>query len=322
MITRRDSTPCARASYRSHPRSRAGIITMLGGITTLFAATALAEPESPGGDQPSVPADAAPASELPPQPVAPPPAPATQAMPPPSGAVMRPVQPAPEHCEREEGAVEGVGEFLVGPGLFDVSSLNDRLAANGYQRLSSLATVIGGEGHAVFENGFVAGARGAALISPSRTGPSDMQTQLSGGFGMVDFGYAFVHTQPILLALTAGIGGYGRSLGIGDGKSASFDDVLKNPTRSVSLDQGGVLVGLTLALDGRIPTGEVRRGRRSYVTVGLRIAGLYGPSIGGWSISQGSDATAAPSVGLSGGYAALAIGFGGGSVPASPSKNP
>ena len=220
-------------------------------------------------------------------------------------------------CEPDEDeASEGFGDFIAGPALINLSSLNDHLAANGYDRLSSVMVLLGGEGHGVLPSGFVVGARGAGVFGPSANGPDGMQTHLSGGFGMVDFGFAFVHQPNLLLTLTGGLGGYGMTLGIGDGQSARFDDVLKNPKRSTSMDVAGLLVGLTLGIDGRVPIGKVERGRRGFFTIGLRVAGLWGPPIGGWDLAGGDNATAGPNTGLTGGYAALAIGFGGGSVKA------
>jgi hypothetical protein len=201
---------------------------------------------------------------------------------------------------------------LLGAGAFDLSSLNDRLAAHGYERLSGVMPIIGGEGHAVFSSGFVAGGRGAAILGPSGAGPGTLRTSFGGGFGMADFGFAFVRTQHVLFTLLGGIGGYGWSLGIGDNQSARFDDVLTTPRRSSSIGRGGVLVGLTLGLDGRIPTGPAERGRRGFFTLGVRIAGLYGPPIGSWGLSEGDKATGGPGLGLTGAYAAVAIGFGGG----------
>ena len=121
-------------------------------------------------------------------------------------------------------------------------------------------------------------------------------------------------------ALTGGIGGYGRSLGIGNEQSVPFDGALANPKQSVSMSQGGVLVGLTLGLDGRVPMGAVKRGRRGFFTIGVRVGGLYGPMIGSWGLAEGANATGAPTLGLTGGYAALAIGFGGGTVHAADDK--
>jgi len=256
--------------------------------------------------------------------VAPSPAPSQPPTAPPAGRVEPPVAakgtPArghesplcPEACRREGEPSEGAGAFFIGAGFFDFAALNHRLRANGYEAVDTRMTMLGGEGHAVTPTGFVVGARGGALLSPDGSGPDGLQRTFGGGFGMVDFGFAFVRREALLLTLTSGLGGYGLSLGIGDQQSASFDDVLANPRRSSTLSRGGLLVGLTLGVDGRVPMGPVEQGRRGFFTLGGRIGGLYGPPIGSWGISEGGDATGGPGPGLVGAYAALAIGFGGG----------
>lgn len=222
----------------------------------------------------------------------------------------------PEACRREGEPSEGSGSFFIGAGLFDFSALNHHLRANGYEEVDTRMTMLGGEGHAVTPTGFVVGARGGALLSPDGSGPDGLQRTFGGGFGMLDFGFAFVRREALLLTLTSGLGGYGLSLGIGDQQSASFDDVLANPRRSTTLSRGGLLVGLTVGVDGRVPMGPLEQGRRGFFTLGGRIGGLYGPPIGSWGISEGGDATGGPGPGLVGAYAALAIGFGGGNAGA------
>jgi hypothetical protein len=249
---------------------------------------------------------------------------AADALPPATPAPPSPPAPPPKivfaekpcaPCEREdEEAAEGAGAFFIGAGFFDLSSLNERLRDHGYERISPWATLIGGEGHAVLESGFVAGARGAAIVYQTGDGPNGMRTHLGGGFGMLDFGFALVRRSPILLTLTASIGGYGTSLAIGDEQSARFDDVLADPRRSTSLDRGGLLTGLTLGFDGRVPVGRVERGRRGFFTLGARLGVLYGPALGDWGFSPDAEATAGPHFGLTGAFAGVAIGFGGGSV--------
>jgi hypothetical protein len=285
---------------------------------------------APTADAPPVVSPPAPAGPPPPLPAstnsAPPPAPpadatgkGTNAAAPVAPHAAPPTDEGPD-CEREHDRTEGAGSFLLGPALLNLSSLNDRLQANGYEKLESVATFIGGEGHAIFGNGFVAGARGGAIFGPSGAGPDDMRAHLNGGFGLLDFGYAFVHTERFLFTFTGGIGGYGMDLSIGNGQSVRFDDVLRDPRHSASMSQGGVLVGLTLGIDWRIPTGHMERGRRGFFTMGARIGGLYGPPIGGWGIANGGDATDGPNTGLTGGFAALAIGFGGGGLHAAEAK--
>jgi hypothetical protein len=204
-----------------------------------------------------------------------------------------------------------MGALFVGMGEFNLASLNARLRENGYQALPSLMPLIGGEGHAVFRNGFIFGARGAGIVGPTRSGPGELQTQLGGGFGLLDFGYAFVHSDLFLLSLSAGIGGYGMSLDISNNQSQRFDAVLRNPAQGSTLSHGGVLVAGTFAFDGRIPLGGTERGRRRFVALGLRLGMLAGPPIGGWGLSGGANASHGPALGLNGGFLALAVGFGG-----------
>lgn len=215
--------------------------------------------------------------------------------------------PAPT---RPEDRTEGSGSFLFGLGLFDLSALDERLVAHGYDEISRPLSVIGGEGHAVFESGFVVGGHGAALLAPDGDGPGDVESSLSGGFGMLDLGFALVHTPAWLLTATGGVGGYGLSLELDEHRSVRFDDVLRNPERSASLSRGGVLVGATLGLDGRIPIGAPDRGRQPFCAIGLRVGGMYGPPLGDWSLDDGTRSAGGPDLGLLGGYVALAIGFG------------
>jgi hypothetical protein len=231
---------------------------------------------------------------------------------------LRPPAPPPEPCAPKDEPSEGAGAFFLGVGLFDFSALNHRLRENGYERIAPATTLLGGEGHAVFPSGFVAGAHGGALLTPDGDGPSGLQRTFGGGFGMIDLGLALVQRPAFLLTLTSGIGGYGMSLGISDGQSARFDDVLKNPGRSSSISRGGLLVGLAVGVDGRVPVGKVERGRRGFFTLGARLGALYGPPLGSWSLAEGGNATRGPGSGLAGIYGAAVLGFGGGPQPERP----
>lgn len=236
-----------------------------------------------------------------------------------SPSANSPVPPAP--CEvRDDDDAEGFGSFLIGAGVFDLSSLNHRLAANGYEQVKGAMTVIGGEGHAVLRNGFVIGGRGAAILGPSGDGPSGTRTHFNGGFGLFDVGFALVHTRTVLFTVLGGIGGYGLSFDIGEDAGATFDAVLKNPKRGVSLSHGGFLTSLGLGMDGRVPLGKPERGHEGFFSLGARIGGLYGPSLGEWGLPQGADATGGPDAALAGLYAMLAIGFGGAPAELGPSN--
>jgi hypothetical protein len=113
--------------------------------------------------------------------------------------------------------------------------------------------------------------------------------------------------QALSLTLTADIGAYGLSLELSQQDPADFDEVLAEPGRSVSLRRGGILTGLTLGLEAQVPL-AVGQGR-NFVSVGVRLSALYGPPVGDWG-SEGGEISAGPPLRLTGGYAALAFGFG------------
>jgi hypothetical protein len=281
-------------------------------------ATTDVAPAAPAAAAPAAPAAAAPAAPTP-QPV---PAAAAAATPAPTAAAPGVPASAPagpcEPCASTgiEDKTEGAGHFVLGVGVFDLSALNDQLAAAGYDRLSNTWPVIGGEGHALFESGFMIGGRGAALLGSTGNGPGELRTELSGGFGMLDLGFALVRMPAFRLALLGGVGGYGFALQISEQQSVRFDELLNTPQRSSLLSRGGLLLGLTLAIDGRVPLGDAKDGRRGFFTLGLRVGGLYGPPMGDWHASDGTEVSAGPDTGLAGGYAGLAIGFGSRPEPA------
>lgn len=180
-------------------------------------------------------------------------------------------QPEAPECDEYDGDdAEGQGTFLIGMSVFDLSALNERLTRAGYARLDSVMTVIGGEGRAIMKSGFVVGGRGAALIASDAEGPGELRAQLGGGFGMVDFGFAFVRSRQLLLTLTAGLGGYGLGLDLGEQQALDFDDVLENPRQGSSLGSGGLLTGLMLSFDGRGAAGKPERGTRRVCEVAAR----------------------------------------------------
>lgn len=289
-------------------------------FTLLPSAALAAEPEAASG---AAADDAAPATAPAPESAEsaaaePEPAPAPSAAPAP---VVEPVaaadpvatpSPAADGVA-EEPNVEGVGAFLIGAGLFDWSPLNDRLKAAGYETVDNPVVLLGGEARAILPSGFVIGGRGFAIVTADGEGPGNFTRDFSGGLGMAEFGYAFVHTEPVLLTLGAGIGGYGLSLEISEHDNVDFDDVLSNPERSASLSTSGVLAAATLAFDSRIPLSKANaKGHRGFFNIGVRIGGLYGPTLEDWDLSFSRQATGSPDVPLAGGYALLALGFGGG----------
>jgi hypothetical protein len=221
-------------------------------------------------------------------------------------------QPPCAPCRREHKGVEGAGGFMIGIVWIDLSELNDALKAAGYEELDTAMTLLGGQALAVFPSGFVVGGHGAAILAPSADGPDSFRASFSGGYGMADLGFAFLHTRALLLTLTGGIGGYGMGLHISERRAFAFDDVLENPRRSTSLNVGGLLVGLTLGFDGRVPIGDVdEKGMRPFFSLGVRAGGMYGPPMSEWSLDDRSESPGGPNTTLSAAYVALVLSFGG-----------
>ncbi|MDD9964813.1 MAG: hypothetical protein OXR73_01205 [Myxococcales bacterium] len=253
---------------------------------------------APGSSpQKPAPAKAEPAGRLQPEPGSMPPSPTAQ---------TDPCECAPRGDKEGEGA----GRFLLGAAFLDLSSLNDRLRAAGYEEYERPITLIGGEARGVTESGFVAGIHGAAFIPPSGDGPGAARTRLRGGFIALDLGMALIHTRSLLLTVTAGLGGYGLSLSIDSDEDVPFDDVLADPARGSELTTGGFLGMLTVGFDGRLPVGEVEEGYQGFFTLGVRAGALYGAPLSDWNLPE-ADATDAPSGTLLGAYAAAVVGFGG-----------
>jgi hypothetical protein len=217
-----------------------------------------------------------------------------------------------EPCARKRRGVEGAGGFMLGAAFIDLSDLNDHLSAAGFEEVDSAMVLLGGQAHAVFESGFVVGGHGGAFLTPSADGPGEVRASVGGGFGMADFGFAFVHTPSSLLTLTGGIGGYGLGVDLSEHRTLAFDDVLDDPRRSASLSAGGLLVGITLGFDGRIPIGDVdEEGMRPFFGVGARAGALFGPPLGEWTLGDGTETTGGPSTTFASAYAALLLSFGG-----------
>lgn len=286
--------------------------------SVLLGRSAAAQTAHGGAAAPSAAPAEAPTAQVAPEPSPPEPAPT----PPEVRPAIAPAPPCPAcvecpACERPRDDAEGFAAFLIGFGFFDFAEINDALGAAGYETLSGPTMLIGGEGHAILKSGFVIGGRGAAILNPTLDGPGTYEAALTGGFGMLDLGFAPVHLEHLLCTVTAGLGGYGLGLDIENNQPADFGDVLSNPDRIATLSTGGLLVALTLAVDAHVPLPvdpDDESGGRAFFNLGLRAGGLYGPELGDWTLGGDADVSDAPSGALRGGYLLLAVGFGGGTL--------
>lgn len=223
------------------------------------------------------------------------------------------------HHEHSRGCDEyrhrARGDFMPavfgGAGFFDLSGLNDQLEDAGYERLDGLSPVVGGELRVIHPSGFLTSIYGAAILPNTGDGPDRQRVSLRGGLALLDAGWAFVHLPGFTLSLSGGVGGYWASLEIYQRGDDQFDDVLANPRRGTSLGVSGLLLGAVLRADGRIPLGAPRNYRQSYLALGLRVTGLWGPALSGWDFADyDNEVEEGPAGHLSGVYAALVVGWG------------
>ena len=208
--------------------------------------------------------------------------------------------------ERED--VKGALEFMGGASFFDVSKINERLAAAGYGELPSTALMLGGHSHALAGR-FTLGGSGAWFQSPETAGPPGLHARYEGGWGGFEVGYTLVDTAFVGFIPSLTVGGYGFDVAISEVRTVSFDTMLKSPSRDVHMTQQGAFVSLALPIEMRVETTHTRDGHTGLI-VGFRPAATLGIPIGDWT-TPGGKALDAPKQGLNGGYLAITIGAGG-----------
>jgi hypothetical protein len=216
-------------------------------------------------------------------------------------------EPAPTGPTPKLVGVDAFGGAMV----VDMSSLNDRLAANGYaHKLPLVFPILGGQGFGLFGR-FLIGGSGAGLLARSVDGlDSNSKVSASGAWGTFDFGYQVLRVNGFLIAPVLSLGGYGMDVTIDSRQNDTFDGALKAPARGANLTNNGFLTGISLVAK------TIIIGRNAHVAdaktgwaLGLRIGGLYGIPTHGWR-SNGAEIFGGPTAGLRGGYAALSIGAG------------
>lgn len=199
---------------------------------------------------------------------------------------------------------------LAGSMIVDMGPVNDRLSVAGYPTHLPLAfPILGGQGFALVGRLLIGGS-GAGILSRSVDAPGGRQASASGAWGTADFGYQIVRVNGFLLAPVLSLGTYGMAVTIASKADTSFDDAVKDPTRSATLTNNGLLGGVSVVakmiIVGR--NAHVAEARSGFA-LGLRLGGLYGIPFHGWR-SDGATVSDGPAFGLRGGYAALSLGMG------------
>lgn len=202
----------------------------------------------------------------------------------------------------------GMGYFMIGFQNSDIDAIGSRLEDNGYPSLSDRFLTLGGGGQGMI-NKLLIGGEGHALIGESTT-QNHVKTQISGGFGLFNIGYAAVATKQMRLYPMLGLGGGGLSLSLLDKSEVpTFDQVLKNPKRGAQLSTAGFLLSLSLGADYLFIMEENADGIGGLI-FGVRLGYMFAPVKGDWLLDD-VEISEGPEIGVTGPFIRLAIGGGG-----------
>jgi len=206
----------------------------------------------------------------------------------------------------EEGA--GMGWGILGFQTFDTEALNSTLENNTYSAFSDKFFTVGGGGQGIIKR-VILGGEGYALLGETST-QGNRETSIAGGAGFFNLGYVALSTKTLRMYPLLGIGGGAIGLRIFEkSEGLSFEDVLKDPKRSVELTTGGLLLNLSLGADYLIIMEENEEGAGGLI-FGLRIGYTVAPIKGDWMMDD-LTVSDGPELGMTGPFIRLMIGGGG-----------
>jgi len=210
-----------------------------------------------------------------------------------------------------KGSSGGMGYFAIGLTTFDIDDLNARLTALGYPEFSSGFISIGGGGHAII-NKFVIGGEGHVLTGDEESATINSQpfkTSLTGGYGLIHFGYLVYSNSSLNVYPLLGAGLGGITFKIAENSAPSFEQILNDPKRSVELNYGGMIATLSVNLDYIIKLKETEDGFGGII-IGLQAGYMFAPFTNDWKMDE-HDISGGPAVGLNGPFVRITIGGGG-----------
>lgn len=220
-------------------------------------------------------------------------------------AVPAPAQAQEASAESDPSVqAEGAGYFAIGTNITELGPLNDRLSNAGYPTFSSEMLSIGGGGFGVAAERLLLGGEGYGLIT-SDAGYQGRNVSVDGGYGLFTLGYLLRPHENLRVFPQVGLGGGGLSVEIGSTGVDDFDDVLDDPNRSATLEQGSLLLSLGAGVNYQFhPPGE-----SGGLRVGLRAGYVLSPYTSSWQIDE-STLSNGPDASLAGPFVRLTIGGG------------
>ena len=199
--------------------------------------------------------------------------------------------------------------FLAAGGtrLREMDNVNSELERYGYPALQERYFMMGG-GLRFRIDRVIVGCEGHGFRSKPRD-TDNYRVSMSGGYGVLEFGYDVIASGGFRLFPLIGIGGGGAQLNIYNKNDVTFSELMANPGRGSQITSGGMIMNLSLGVEYFWKL--VRSGG---IVLGVQMGYNHSLTSGDWYLfsSQGEDSThvsGGPKLKLNGGYAHLTIGW-------------
>lgn len=199
--------------------------------------------------------------------------------------------------------------FVAGIDFLNTDNLNDRLDKAGFNKTKNPYLTLGGQVNLRFGRMIVGGEVHWLKNFSGEADSGDIRFSRKEWYGLLNLGIDAVAYKGLSIYPMVGIGMGESRLKIAEEPGATFNEILDDPGREVTLTQRGLLLDASLGIDYRFTVRERER-FTSYFTVGLRGGYLFAPYSGQWEMSAG-EVSRGPEFGISGPYVQLMIGFSG-----------
>lgn len=204
----------------------------------------------------------------------------------------------------------GFGYSLFGRNTIGMDDFNSALAGNGYSELLDSYFLVGGGGHAIINSKWILGGEGYSLLGEEATS-GDYTSSMIMACGFFDVGYIVYTINQIRVYPLIGIGGGGINFNIAEDVSAlSFNDVLENPNRIVTLSASSFLLNFSIGLDYLLNFSQ-EPDEKAGMLLGVRLGYMVSPSNNRWSMGD-VEISGAPNLDMTRPY--FRVVFGGGAI--------
>jgi hypothetical protein len=219
-----------------------------------------------------------------------------------AAAVLLVTVAAPLAAQRSPTAGESM--FMIGGSQLDLSELNDRFAGAGYPTVDEQFLQVGFVTSRAREHVRL-GFEVAGLMRPGGTTANNLwRTRTGAGYAMLNLGLEAFREGGLSVVPKVGIGAGAVAVRITDRQAPTFDEVLAQPGRGVSMSSGSLLLDGSVGLRYRV-AGRTAAQRR--LVLGIR--GGYTQSLlhSEWT-REHIDAPGGPTAGWGGPHFGVMIG--------------